>query len=86
MSYTFQDVVISVAKGGAALTVAYGLANIIGDLAKGHLRVESVINFVIAAILFWLSWNYEIISIIYGWVLLAEIALTGFFVAQHHKK
>ena len=86
--YGMKEMVMTVAIGGAALAVAYSLASVIGDLTKGSLTGESVINLVIASALLYLSMNYEIVSVIYGWILLLEVIFAGYIISRskHHKK
>ena len=86
--YGMKEMVMTVAIGGASLAVAYSLASVIGDLTKGSLTGESVINLVIASALLYLSMNYEIVSVIYGWILLLEVIFAGYIISRskHHKK
>jgi hypothetical protein len=86
MDYNFQDVIANIARGGAALALAYGLASLVGDLSESRIRMETILNVVIAAILFWLTWNYDLATVLYGWILLAEILFAGFMAARHHHK
>lgn len=85
--YNMKKIVMTVAVGGASLAVAYSLASVVGDLSKGRLEVETILGLVVASVLLYLSMNYEIVSVIYGWILLLEVIFAGFVIARskHHK-
>jgi len=83
--YDMKKVVMMTAIGGASLAVAHGLSSVVGDLVKGQLSGETVLNLVISGVLLYLSMNYEIARVLYGWLLLAGVIYAGFVISREKR-
>jgi hypothetical protein len=77
-----KETIIAVAIGGAVLNVAFSVSRLVGDLFRGKVGLMSLFNVVVSVLILYLAMNYEIASLIYGWLLLITTVLAGLLVFQ----
>lgn len=85
MDYTTKDTIMAIAIGGAWLNMAFSASLLVGDLLKGRASAMGFFNVAISALVLYLALNYEVASLIYGWLLLITTILTGLFMMRAHK-
>lgn len=83
--YDAKHVAMMVAVAGAALGLAYNLSIMATEIMYARLSWRSALNVTIYAVLFYLCTKYELLRVIYGWLLIIETALVGIAVAQAKK-
>lgn len=59
------------------LNVAFTASVVVGDIIKGRLGLDSIINLVFTAAILYLVMNYPLAETIVGWLLLFGTILTG---------
>lgn len=80
-----KSVIHHVAIGGSIINVAFASAQVVGDIIKGNLGLDSLLNLLITAAIMYLVVNYDLAEVVVGWLLLIGAVLSGLMMMKVRK-